>query len=955
MDYPGRLIAGFIVIILLFVFPLQYIAQSYSEDIDVLVSSETKALTDTIRKKGYLDLTMYEEYINFLNQTRELYEFEIEDIHPVIGEELAENMSQEQPINSKANKKESGNTTVHALYLHENEHLDHIKASSFGHVHTSDCYVGHRHDQNCGTRYYYTGAAANYRYVDGYSETSYSRYTSQGLSCSRCGGVIATAVYDQSKRDLSINNPVVESLTFTANYLNENNYTITKRISVSKHLISYVDDGTGWQQGYGFYYKINAEWDRYYTIFASLYLWGTINLSAWREAGYKTEYGCAWCLSTAYNKSLRSEPACDLEEDTAPICDRVLISIVAVNPVQTVIIGSNIDTTARATYLDGHNGIVNCTASGYNPNTLGNQSVTLTYRGLIHNANTTGELTCTVNVNVIPKRSLSSITVSPSSQIVERLSNPGFTVTAYYSDGSSAVINSGQYILTGYDSSKTGAQTVTISYTEAGITKTASATVLVNGLTGISVTPAELTVERYTAASSLNLLITASYLYGSNKSFSSGYLINGYNPSLLGKQNVTVSFTDKGITKTATMAINVTVLKKQCFRCHNIYDLNTDDSDPGCPFCKGQVTGIEVFPGYVEVSQGEELPVTVEAIYRDGSRAVVYGWSSNYSPDNIGIQSAIIEYGGYAKLITVNVREREIACPECGTLYPVSAGKCPACSERVIAISVEPERLTVYQFEKIDIAVTACFADGSSRLVNDWSIDCSTSRPGNYKATVKYKEAYSVIDLFVLSVTSEQCPICGYIYDKLENPDGCPVCFTTLTGIEAYLLDGGNKVQYGTMPDIALVLIFRDGHRELKTEGYILENYNPYRLGIQTLTVMYDGFETTLTLELVNTLSAVTCPNGHVYYLNEDGTDPACPYCRLDSSKSSIRYYDIKYTTEILDELYEKGCYQFKKGNYITIRLIKRDKSILYRLQKMFFKTSILGRVKRFVFGGEVF
>lgn len=713
MDFPGRLIAGFTALVLLLLFPLQYIAQSDSEDIDDLVCSKTKALADTIRKKGYIDLHMYEEYLGFLNRTGELYDFEIEDIHPLVGEDSAEN------INYKS------------------------QAAAINHV-----------------------------------------------------------------------------------------FIQAQDVPMQEHLVLA-------QGGY-------------------------------KKAAVQTV--CA-AINTGVANTMIKE--CSVSD-----------------------------------------------VSDYDPDLHG--------------------------------RSLSAIDVFPSSQTVDRLSEPQFTVTAYYSDESSAQISSDLYQMTCYDSTKTGPQTVAVSYTEDGITKTAYAIVLVNGLTGISAAPTELTVQKYTAADSLGFIVTASYLYGENKTLDFVYQIDGYEPSLLGNQLVTVSYSENGITKTAEAAVNVTVLKKLCSRCNNFYDLNMDDSDPGCPICKGQVTGIEVMPEYVEITQGDELPVTVEAIYRDGSRAAVYGWTSNYQADKCGIQSVIIEYGGYARLVTVNVREKETTCPECGTKYPLSAVECPVCPERVIAVSAEPGFVTARQHENIDITVTAYYADGSSRSVDDWSIDCTTSRPGSYKATVSYKGADTVIELLVIAVTEEQCSICGFIYNKLENLYGCPVCFETLTGIEAYLLGGGSRVAYGTTPDIALVLIFRDGHRELLSEGYIMENYDPFKEGMQTVTIRYGGFEAFLTLELVNSLSSFTCPNGHVYYPDEDGTDPGCPYCGPGGVNGTVLYYDIRFTAQVLDELYEKGIYHFKRGNYITIRLVKRDRSLLYRLQKMFFKTSLLGRIKRFVFGGEV-
>jgi len=883
MDYPGRLIAGLTVIILLILFPLQYIAQSSSEDIDALVCNETKAFADSIRKKGYIDQEMYEEYINFLNQTGELYDLEIEDIHPLVGDELTKHIFHQQFANTMVNNSMMGKTATHALYLHNDEHLENLIETSnpAEHIHSSDCYAGHRHDQsNCGLRYFYTGEAVNYRGSAGNSETSYSRYTNVNLYCGKCGGSIALALYDQSKRGLSINNQS-DILNFFVYYLNQNNQVSSKNMTVNKHLISTVDDGTGWQQGSGFYYKINPQWDIYYPIFESVYWssrYGSVDISSWTVIGYKTEYSCPWCLADGrLSKTLTSEWACGQEEDSNPICDRVVTGITATKPSQTVALGSYIDTTAQAAYLDGHTGIVDCVASGYEPNVLGNQTVTLTYSGFIHNAKTSGELTCTVNVLVVPAKSLSYITVTPSTQTVERYSNPEFIVTAYYDDGTNAVIDAGKYTITGFNAEKIGIQTVTVSYMEMGVTKTASVTV------------------------------------------------------------------------------NVTVLHKKCPICHNTYDMNPDDSDPGCPFCKELVIGIEASPIYAEVTQGDTLPITVQAIYRDRSRKTVYGWISDYDPDKLGLQTVTVEYGGYAASVTVYVKEYTVTCPECGTKYPVSYGECPVCSENVISITVEPSSVTVRQYEKIDIIVTAYFANGSSRIVDDWGIDCTTASPGRYKATVTYKTASTTIDLTVIADTDEQCPICGLIYDPIENPNGCPVCFTALTGIEAYLLNGSNKVQYGTMPDIGVILIFRDEHREMVTDGYTVENYNPYTLGMQTITVKYESFSTGLTVEVVNTLSSVICPNGHVYYLDEDGTDPGCPYCRLEGSHSTVRYYDIKYTSEILDELYENGVYRFDKGNFITIRLIKRDKSVLYQLQNMFFKTTLPGRMKKFIFGGEVY
>ncbi len=83
MDFTGRLIASLVLVILIVIFPIQYIAGAYSEDVDSLVDDRTKKLTDKIRKDGVLYKDMYENYTDFLHGSGEKYELEIHDIHPV--------------------------------------------------------------------------------------------------------------------------------------------------------------------------------------------------------------------------------------------------------------------------------------------------------------------------------------------------------------------------------------------------------------------------------------------------------------------------------------------------------------------------------------------------------------------------------------------------------------------------------------------------------------------------------------------------------------------------------------------------------------------------------------------------------------------------------------------------------------------------------------------------------
>jgi rubrerythrin len=654
--------------------------------------------------------------------------------------------------------------------------------------------------------------------------------------------------------------------------------------------------------------------------------------------------GCPYCGTYGTNYS------CGLPQDTTYDCDKVVTSIEPMKPVQTVKKGESIITTAIATYLDGHIGIVNCT-SNFNTNQAGNQTVTLTYSGLVGNAKTTGTRTCMVNVTVIDKN-LEYISVTPSPISVSYKGTPYFAVRAYYSDESSAIIPSGKYSTSTYDTSISGKQSFVVAYAENGITKTAWVNLYVDSLLSITPMPNEITVDKYTKT--LPIWINANYLYTGSRGLVNGFTISGYNPAVIGNQIATVSFYDQWNTVTATVLVHVTPLHNICSRCGNKYEMNPDDTDPGCPFCNEIISGITVSPEEVEVTQGNSLPVTVRAVYRDGTSKIVSGWTSNYDPNKIGLQPVTIEYGGFAASIYVWVKEAEIACPICGTYYPASEGRCPVCREKITGIHVFPGEITVNQYENIVLEVTATYADEVSAPVTVWSIDKTSSVAWVFTATVSYGGFTAQVKLTVLSASSVTCPICGLVYDVGEYPNGCPVCSGVVTGIEAFLSSGSRLVQYGSVPAISVVLVFLDTHREIIETGYTTEGFNPFQMGEQTIIVRYKEFSCILDVKVVNTLETVTCPNGHVYYLNEDGSDPGCPFCVIGDHIGIVIFYDITYLPEILEELYTVGTYYFDQNNFLTVRVTKRDHSLVAKLQETSLKLVMLGRKRRFTYGGEV-
>ena len=876
MNFPGRLIGVLMVVIIIFVFPLQYIAGSNSDNIDSLVDGRTKRLSNEIREKGYIDKLMYENYVDFLDTTGEMYDIEIQDINPVKGEEIvsagADGANKHMHTHTKAgfsNKlMHSSNNKSMITSLTSTKDI-HPFAT---HTHTDACYQGHRHSDKCYTN---TGDVSSYTNI--YRARLGGGWGSLGhdtkildITCCHCDQRILQITYrDYSHGDGVNPEEYPDIIDMRGVYFNSSGTKVTlddiryDEINTSNFQDMVKDFDLMW----------NFLEDRLgAVVYGESYIESV--LIDWTGVSIPVMGFYPGC-TTYYSRPIRTQ-VCGQTEDNTPICHQVVTSITATKPNQTVKKVQAIVTTATATYLDGHTGMVNCT-SNYNPNLIGVQTVTLTYKGLVGNAKTNGTRTCTVSVTVEADRNLTSLTVTPQSQNIEKYSKPSFLVRANYSDGTNMTLNTSQYTLTGLDISKIGLQSVAISYTESGITKSASA------------------------------------------------------------------------------YITVVPINKECPRCHRYYELNPDDTDPGCPYCVDIVVGIEVAPAYVEVTKGSSLPITVKAKYMDGTESQVSGWVSNYNPERLGLQIVTIEYGGYGKDITVWVNDEVTTCPICNTDYPKSESSCPVCSEKVIRIDVSPDEITIMQYETISLKVTAFYADGSSREVDEWSIDTATGKPGTYKATVSYKGAKDTVTLNIISVNSIECPICHTIYDVIESPSGCPICSKEIIGIEAYLTSGGNLVQYGSNPNIVIILVFRDDHREFGNGEYTIKNYNPQELGIQTITVIYKGYTTTMVIEVVNMVNEIICPNGHIYHSNTDGSDPGCPYCHTGEDVSKIAYFDITYTSKILDTIYLEGRYYFTKGNYVSIIVIKKYKSLLYKMQNTFFSTSMLGRKRKYIHGGEVY
>lgn len=156
------------------------------------------------------------------------------------------------------------------------------------------------------------------------------------------------------------------------------------------------------------------------------------------------------------------------------------------------------------------------------------------------------------------RKKLSSISLSGQTTTLPKNTAFSFggTVTATYSDGSTEIVTSST-TFSGYDMSTDGTYTVTASYTERGITKTATYQLKVYSLVSITLS-GQTTAFNTGSAFSFGGTVTAHYYDNTTADVTNSTTFSGYDMSTAGTQTVTATYTENGTTVTATYQITVT-------------------------------------------------------------------------------------------------------------------------------------------------------------------------------------------------------------------------------------------------------------------------------------------------------------------------------------------------------------------------------------------------------------
>ena len=179
--------------------------------------------------------------------------------------------------------------------------------------------------------------------------------------------------------------------------------------------------------------------------------------------------------------------------------------------------------------------------------TTSKNSVTITY----------GDKSVSQSISVSAK-ALSSISISgqTTSFVEGDTFSFGGIVTAYYDNGTQSDVTSSA-TFSGYNMTSVGNQTVTVSYTYKGVTRslTYSITISVGTLSGISLSGQTTTFTK-NSAFSFDGICTATFANGYQKVVTPTS-ISSPDMSTTGVKTITISYTYNGVTKTATYDITV--------------------------------------------------------------------------------------------------------------------------------------------------------------------------------------------------------------------------------------------------------------------------------------------------------------------------------------------------------------------------------------------------------------
>lgn len=249
---------------------------------------------------------------------------------------------------------------------------------------------------------------------------------------------------------------------------------------------------------------------------------------------------------------------------TINVAEKSLVSIaVTKTPSKiSVIEGQDIDVTdgeITLTYDNETTTVVTMTAdmvTGYDRNLVGTQILTVSYNGKTTTLTVEVAAKQVSEVELISKPTATSVTEGMEYDVT------GGQIKVTYDNGTTELLPITLGMIPSFDNSKVGTQTVDITYANKTV-GTLTIEVLEKVLTGITTNKTSYDVTVGDGISALGLEVTAQYNNNTTADVTQFVEVTEWDTEKLGRQEVTISFTEKGVEK--TVEIEIFVLEKSDF------------------------------------------------------------------------------------------------------------------------------------------------------------------------------------------------------------------------------------------------------------------------------------------------------------------------------------------------------------------------------------------------------
>ena len=427
--------------------------------------------------------------------------------------------------------------------------------------------------------------------------------------------------------------------------------------------------------------------------------------------------------------------------------------------------------------------------------------------------------TATYNYDVV--ETVKSITLNPGPDKTQYKYGEKIDLTGAYLDvekgnGLTEHVKVTQNMISGFDSTILGPQTITVTYGKYADGTDATVTFEItveDEVTGIILTPPDKTTYKY--GEELDLTngelqeVMASGAAGQTISLNdSSVKVTGFDPKKIGSQTITVTYKGQTQTFAVTVEDNVTSIKIKDYPKQN-YEYGE----------KLDVTG-----GTIEITREngdkEIIPITKEMV-------------TGFNPNQAGTQIITVTYGGKTDNYEIEV------------------------TDDIAGIKITPPKKLVYKIgEKIDLTggkVAEITASGNIKTPVDMTLAMisgfNTNTEGPKTITVTYKGKKATFNITVIDPLSDMQIITlpnklNYKYGEKLDVTGGTIQITT---------ESGEKQIINMTPEM-------------------VTGYNPNKIGQQTLKVTYEGItkEFIVTVEDYVTKLIVKAPNKVEYEYGEE-------------------------------------------------------------------------------------